>query len=305
MPVIINELNRETFKNLFQILSRPNDGHKGDFGSACFIGGSQHYTGAAYLAGAACLRSGIGYLHMAVPKSLHPILAGHLPEAIWEPLPELDGFLCLASAKELNSILKNKSAFLIGPGLGLTDSSKAFGLQVLEIITTRYKETPAILDADMLTILSEAPQFHNDLPKNTILTPHPGELARLLNDTVEDIQANRVSCVYDAAAKFNVHVVLKGANTLVASPKGSIFRLNFANSILSHAGSGDVLAGIMLALLSQKTLNISPKAAACFAIWLHAQSGLFALEKHKHAASVLPSDLVQFIGHALADLESD
>lgn len=281
--------------------SRSDESHKGSFGSALFIGGSTRYTGAALLAAKACLRSGIGYLNMAIPSSLHTALAGHIPEAIWNLLPEKDGHLAPGAVETLAPAMQNKQALLIGPGLSLSPDTISFATSLVIDLLPRFPELPVIFDADMLTILSKTPRLYEHLPKTTLITPHPGEMARLTGLSINEVQAKRTEVARHFATEKELTLVLKGPNTLIASPSGDICKLNFANSVLAHAGSGDVLAGIMLGLLGQ---GIPAFEAARLAVWLHAKSGIFALEKREHTASVLPSDLSDFIGHALAELES-
>ena len=280
---------------------RADTSHKGSFGSALFIGGSMRYTGAALLAGKACLRAGVGYLGMAIPSALHPALAGQIPEAIWQLLPEHDGTIASIATTTLAPVLANKQAILIGPGLSLSPNTQNFAIKFLENILPKFPNIPVIFDADMLTILSQTPDIYQHLPKTAIFTPHPGEMARLTGLDIEEIQANRAELAQGFATEKGLTLVLKGANTILASPNGDLRKLDFANSVLAHAGSGDVLAGIMLGLLAQ---GMPAFDAASLAVYLHAKSGMLALEKRKHAASVLPSDLIAFIGHAIADLEN-
>ena len=279
---------------------RPEDSHKGSFGSALILAGSQRYTGAALLAGKACLRSGVGLLFMAIPKVLHAPLAGHMPEAIWDLLAEDTGYHCPKSLPNLEEALENKSAFLVGPGIGLTPGVQALGQILVKNILPKHPQLPTVIDADMLTILSRIDNWHDYLPKNTVLTPHPGEMARLTGLSREEIQANRENIALSLAKEKQVVLILKGANTLVATPEGELYMLPFANSVLAHGGSGDVLAGILTGLLAQ---GLPAVQAACLAVWLHAKSGLLALEGRAHAASVLPSDLIEHLGQAMATLE--
>jgi len=280
---------------------RPTDSHKGYFGSALFIGGSTRFTGAALLAGKACLRSGIGYLNMVVPAPLHSSLAGHMPEAIWHLLQELDGKIAANAAEVLKDALPGKTAILIGPGLTASESSMAFAESFLRDLIADCPEIPIVCDADMLTILSQSFGLFRYLPQNTVLTPHPGEMARLTGLDIDEVQANRAELARKVATEKHLTVVLKGANTIIASPNGAVRQLNFANSVLAHAGSGDVLAGLLTGLIGQ---GVPTFEAACLAVWLHAKSGMLALKKRKHAASVLPSDLINYIGHAMNALEN-
>lgn len=280
---------------------RATEAHKGSFGSALILAGSKRYTGAAMLAGKACLRSGTGLVFMAVPHCLHAPLAGQMPEAIWELMPEEDGFFCPSALPLLEKALENKSAFLMGPGFGLTSSSRELGNALILDLLPRHTNLPVVIDADMLTILSDIKTWHQHLPQTTVLTPHPGEMARLTGLSSETIQTNRAAVAQAFAREKHVVLVLKGANTLIATPEGALYHLPFANSVLAHGGSGDVLAGLLAGLLAQ---GLSASQAACLAVWLHAKSGMLALQQRAHAASVLPSDLIEQLGQAMAALES-
>ncbi len=279
---------------------RPADSHKGSFGSALVAAGSQHYTGAAWLAGSACLRSGAGLTYMAVPDILHPALAGQLPEAIWELLPSSRGSIAGLASDQIADLLQGKDAWLIGPGLGLKDETRAFFESLIRQVLPEMGQVPAtVIDADGLRMLSCLADWPSLLPPGVVLTPHPGEMAALTGLSVEAIQTERFKFARHYALAWGVTLVLKGAFTVVASPSGELRILPFASSVLAHGGSGDVLAGLICGLLAQ---GMEPFAAATLGVWLHAKAGRLALRRVGHAAAVLPGDLPGQFGRALRSL---
>ncbi|HSN95017.1 MAG TPA: NAD(P)H-hydrate dehydratase [Anaerolineaceae bacterium] len=279
---------------------RPVDSHKGSFGSALIVAGSRHYTGAAYLAGASCLRSGVGLAYMAIPNVIYPALAGQLPEAIWEVLPASEGYITEKALEQFPGLLQDKNSWLIGPGLGLIEPTCAFFEGLFAKVLPTMAQSPAtVIDADGLRMLSGLPDWQKLLPPNTVLTPHPGEMAALTGLSVEKIQLERLDVARHFAQAWGVTLVLKGAFTVVASPSGELRVLPFASSGLAHGGSGDVLAGLICGLLAQ---GMEPFAAASLGVWLHAKAARLALRHVGHAAAVLPGDLIKEFGRAMLSL---
>lgn len=279
--------------------ARPNDAHKGTFGTAIIAAGSVRYCGAVYLAGEAAYRCGTGLVSLAVPKSVQPMLAGALPEAIWLPLPEQDGGIS-AEAEDLVAEQAAKSnALLLGSGWGLADSTRIFLVRLLSEGLVRKvsgKGLPAlVIDADGLKLLSTIPNWHSKLPADTVLTPHPGEMAILTGKSIEEIQAQRLEMAESFARKWGQVVVLKGANTVTAAPDGRTAVIAVATSALAVAGTGDVLAGMITGLRAQ---GVPAFEAACAGAWIHAQAGLLAAKKYGSTVPVLARDILQ----ALADV---
>lgn len=280
---------------------RADEGHKGSFGSALIVAGSRHYTGAAMLAGGACLRSGVGLTYMSIPETIYPALAGQLPEAIWEVLPDYDGAFAASSVHQFQPLLVKKDAWLIGPGLGLADETRILFERLFLHIIPMMKQVPAtVIDADGLNLLSGLPNWPKQLPAQTVLTPHPGEMAALTGLSVEVVQAERLGLAQHYAKAWGVTLVLKGAFTVVASPDGELRVLPFASSALAHGGSGDVLAGMICGLLAQR---MEPFAACTLGVWVHAKASQLALEHIGHPAAVLPGDLPGEFGRAMRSLE--
>lgn len=273
---------------------RPNDSHKGNFGKALVIAGSQQFTGAANLAIQAALRSGTGLVYAAIPEPIYFPLAASIPEAIWFLLPAEDGAIALEE-KASPFPTDGMDALLIGPGLGQKEGTKAFLLSLLEHIREHTPDLPLVVDADALNILSQQPNWRNLLPGHAVLTPHEMEFSRLSGLSIEEISQNRLKLAVTYAQTWGQTLILKGANTLVASPDGGCRVLPFANSVLAHGGTGDVLAGLIVGLLAQK---LPPFDAATLAVWLHARAAELALEAVGHPAAVLPSDIIQQLGKA-------
>ena len=285
---------------------RPDDSFKGTFGKALVVAGSRKYTGAAGLAIQAALRSGAGLVFAAIPESIHAPLSAHISEAIWLLLPEKDGAI---TAEEKTGILSKekaglfptggKDAVLVGPGLSQTEGTQAFLLGLLGHLRENSPDLPIVVDADALNILSKQVDWHTLLPKRVILTPHEIEFSRLTGLSLGEIHSNRQELAISYALKWQQTLILKGPNTLVASFEGECRVLPFANSVLAHGGSGDVLAGLIVGLLAQ---GLAPFDAASLAVWLHAHAAELALGEVGHPAATLPSDILRHIGKAMRSL---
>lgn len=297
---------------------RPRDSHKGTFGKAMVVAGSLNYTGAAYLAAAAAYRAGAGLVTVGAPQIIVPVLAGMLPEATWLLLPHDLGVINEAAVKVLRTELAGYSALLLGPGFGREDVTGEFLRELLrpqeEVRHSRAigfvpnepaGETarpatdlpPLVIDADGLNLLAAMDDWPRLLPPGTILTPHPGEFARLARLEREDVQANRIPLAQAKAAEWNCVVVLKGAFTVVAAPDGRTAVEPFATSALASAGTGDVLAGAIAGLLAQ---GLAPFDAALCAGWLHGMAGVRAAEVLETAISVTAGDVLELLPDALA-----
>ncbi len=300
--------------------SRPLQAHKGTFGTAMIIAGSINYTGAAYLAGVAAYRIGAGLVNMAVPGPIYSALAGNFVEATWLLLPHDMGVIQAESASLIQKNLDKVTALLLGPGWGLEDTTKEFLERLLKGKSTSQRKRsgigfvmmdveedtevasqlpPIVIDADGLKLLSKIQNWQKILPENSVLTPHPGEMAVMTDLDVKDIQANRVMIALEYSQRWGHVVVLKGALTIVAAPDGRLTIIPVANPALARAGSGDVLAGIITGLLAQ---GKKPFEAATAGVWIHAQAGIEAAEKIGHPASVMAGDLLESVATVLARL---
>ncbi len=299
---------------------RALDSHKGTFGTALIAAGSINYTGAALLAGLAAYRSGAGLVTMAVPSPLHLVLAGQLPEATWILLPHDMGNIA-GDSSALNKSLESASALLVGPGIGLEAKTKEFLEGLLAGKSNAKKQTshigfvhnekeskegafavlpPMIVDADGLRLLAQISDWHNKLPPLSVLTPHPGEMSALTNLSKDEIQKDREAVAGKYAKEWGHVVVLKGAFTVIASPNGQMTVIPVASPALARAGTGDVLAGLIVGLRAQ---GLDAYDAAVAGAYIHAQAGLLAAEDLGTTASVMASDILNSVVDVISDLE--
>lgn len=299
---------------------RPTDAHKGTFGTALIVAGSASYTGAATLAGKAAYRVGAGLVTMAVPASLHSALAGQFPEAIWALLPHERGFISREAAKKLTESFGRATALLVGPGLGLEDTTQGFLEDVLTGKSAPKKSSgrigflqeqeakkeeaatqfpPIVIDADGLKLLAKFKDWHKLLIAPAVLTPHPGEMGILTGMSTEEIQADRIGVAARFAKEWGHVIVLKGAFTVVAAPDGMVTVVPVASPALARAGTGDVLAGLIVGLLAQ---GLEAYDAAVAGAWIHAQAGLIAADDLGSTASVLAGDVLESVSDVMADL---
>lgn len=279
---------------------RPGDAHKGTFGTAMVVAGSMNYTGAALLAGEAAYRIGAGLVTLAIPEPLHAALAGKLVEATWLPLPTTQGGIAARAAGLLLENLERVTAILVGPGFGLLPETGEFVSNLIAGGAAGQALPGLVLDADGLKLLARIPQWQQKLPASTVLTPHPGEMAVLTGLSREAIQADRVNTAVRFAREWGHVVVLKGAFTVVAAPDGQASMIPVATAALARAGTGDVLAGLIVGLRAQGVLAFP---AAVAGAWIHAQAGLRAAEILGGKAAVLAGDVLAAVPGVLAALE--
>jgi NAD(P)H-hydrate epimerase len=269
--------------------------HKGTFGTAFVTAGSISYTGAALLAGKAAYRIGAGLVTMGVPQPLQTMLAGQLPEATWVPLSHEHGFISEGAASEVAVNLSRATAILVGPGLGDKHPTKIFIEELLPSLNI-----PVVFDADGLRHLSQIHDWQKKLFAPAVLTPHPGEFSAMTGLSTKEIQSNRQEAACKFAKEWGHVLVLKGAFTIVASPGGESTVIPVATPALAHAGTGDVLAGLIVGLRAQ---GVDAYPAAVAGAFIHAQAGLLAAEELGTTASVLASDVLNAVPEIIAELE--
>ena len=264
--------------------ARPAAGHKGTFGRLLVAGGSSRYYGAPWLSAMAALRVGTGLVGLATPAPSVPVLASRSPEPIFLPLPHSDGDLDEPAANKLIGELGAAAAVVVGPGLGTSRSSKSFLLKLLEHLRSSNESPKVLIDADGLNLLSEIDEWWNLVPPGAVLTPHPGEMARLTRRaTISD----RIESAREWANSFDGVLVLKGAYTVVAT--GQMAAVSpIATPALATAGTGDVLAGVIGGLVAQGT---NPYDAARAGVYVHGTAGL-NLEKSMGPAGAIAGDLL-------------
>jgi ADP-dependent NAD(P)H-hydrate dehydratase / NAD(P)H-hydrate epimerase len=303
---------------------RPEDSNKGTFGKAMVVAGSINYIGAAALAVEGAMRSGAGLVTLGCPGDLLSILAVKLTECTFLPLPSDLGAFSMPAAEKLRSALEGYSALLVGCGLGQEKETAAFIRKLLakeEVVTRTGSRTigfanrlqpsaaeiaeaekgslpTLVLDGDALNLLAEIDDWQSLVPADSVLTPHPGEMARLLKITVEEVQADRARCAADAAVAWKQVVVLKGASTVIASPDGDLLISPFANAALASAGTGDVLAGVIVGLIAQGKSTLD---AASLGVYLHGLAGE-ALSEEFGPSGGLAGDLPVLVARARKQL---
>ena len=280
------ELNTaERVKNLLP--QRPISANKGTFGKVLVIAGSVNYIGAAYLACTGAMRVGAGLVTLATPASLQSILASKLTEATYLPLHEVNGQIdSTISIKLLKDEIPKYNAILVGCGLGQSE-------QIADLIKRLFLDNeidlpPVVLDADALNILANEPEWWRRFKGNAILTPHPGEMARLIGMEVDEVQKNRLNVTEEAVHRWNQTVVLKGAYSITVSPEKPSVINPAVNPGLASAGTGDVLAGVISGLLAQDLP--SADAASC-GVYLHGEAGE-SVRKKLGDTGMIASDLL-------------
>ena len=285
---MVEYINKKQIQGLLP--KRPDDSNKGTFGKILNIAGSRNYTGAAYLSSLAALKIGAGYVTLACPKSISPIIASMLPEVTFIPLEETE----IGSINNNNSIdnLYTYNVLSVGCGITTNDKTREFAFKIINELNRNQK---VIIDADGINILAN---HKGEIPlKNVIITPHPKELSRLLNVSVEEIITNREKYARITSQTYECITVLKGHNSIVTNGE-KIFINSSGSSALAKAGTGDVLTGVIAGLLAQK---MRPFEAAILGTFLHGLAGDYA-EDSLTKYSVLASDVIENIPNAINDI---
>jgi NAD(P)H-hydrate epimerase len=276
--------------------ARPRDAHKGQFGHVLMAAGSRGRTGAAHLGAASALRSGAGLVTVATPSSCLPIVASLGAEYMTIALDELsDGTLSRSAADVV--LGGSYDVVATGPGLGTGQDQRAFVLALLE-----RAPQPLVLDADALTVVaSDLAALRGTPERPVVITPHPGEMARLTGLSASDVQRRRLGVARDFATTQNVYVILKGHRTLVATPEGVVYINPTGNPGMATGGTGDVLTGMVSGWMAQ---GLGVTAACLLAVYLHGAAGDLAASEVGEAALVA-GDLVAQIGRATLELTGD
>ncbi|KAB0491922.1 NAD(P)H-hydrate dehydratase [Pseudomonas vancouverensis] len=263
--------------NLPRLACRPPAAHKGKFGHVLLIGGDRGFGGAILLSAQSALRSGAGMVSLATRPEHVPAALARIPEAM---------VLGTSSANQLMGLLEKVSVLVVGPGLG----QAAWGRSLLSAAANA--PLPQVWDADALNLLASE---HVSLPGDCVITPHPGEAARLLGISTAEVQANRPAAARALSEKYTAVVVLKGAGSLIAHPDGRLSVCHQGHPAMATAGLGDVLAGLIGALLAQ---GMKAFDAACLAVWLHANAGA---QQGKFGRGLAASDLIPAIRQLLEE----
>lgn len=278
---------------------RPPRGHKGDFGRVLVIAGSIDYPGAAVLTALGAMRAGAGVVRVATADSVAARLAGAAPELTWMALDEeAPGLIAPGGWRRLASEAPRFDAVVIGPGLGSQPATQRRARQLIAGL-----DLPGVIDADGLNALAGGPRWWQSVRGPMVLTPHPGEFARLVGQAAPDGEDDdaRAAAAVEATLRWNQVVVLKGAHTVVAEPGGQRLASAIATPALATAGSGDVLAGAIGAFLAG---GAEPFAAAACGVAVHGAAGLIAADRIG-SAGVMARDLANLLPEAIGQLRSD
>jgi NAD(P)H-hydrate epimerase len=241
------------------VTERPMDSHKGTYGHVLVIGGSPSMSGAALLASLGAFAGGAGLVSLATDEETRAILAGKRPEIMITALGDVAG-----EADSVLAVLEGKTSIVMGPGMGSSEGTRRIIERVLA-----SSACPVVLDADALNVYAGSAEALRDAASPCILTPHPGELARLLGCDAATVQGDRPSAARALAALTGAIVILKGANTLIADPSGHLVATLVGNAGMATAGSGDVLAGVVGALVARR----HPMESAVLGVMVHGLAG--------------------------------
>jgi NAD(P)H-hydrate epimerase len=274
---------------------RESDTNKGDYGKVLVIGGSRGKSGAAAMAGQAALRSGAGLVTVATASSVLPSIAASMPELMTESLAEAgEGTI---AGQDISQILHGKTVLAIGPGLTTHEETSAFVRSLVRDTTL-----PVVIDADGLNAFVGHTDEIRGNGQARILTPHPGEMARLLGSEVSHVVDNRVEVARTFATDHKVYVVLKGFRTVVATPDGSAYVNSTGNPGMATGGTGDVLTGMIAGILGQENLGDFVERL-CLAVYLHGLAGDLAAEELGEEVMVA-TDILRFLPAAWKQLRS-
>lgn len=273
---------------------RPSDGHKGTFGHVAVIAGSTGMTGAACLTSMAALRTGAGLVTLGVPASLNPIFENKLTEVMTVPLEDKGtGYLLSSGMEEIKKLITGKDVLAIGPGWG----KNCDGLEILRNILAEFS-IPIVIDADALNHISQDMELLSKHRGPVIITPHPGEMARLTIKSIKEVVEHPVDTAQKLARDYDIIVLLKGATSVVAHPDGRIYFNRSGNSGMGTGGSGDVLTGVIASFIAQ---GYSPYDAAVFGCYIHGRAGDYAKDRLGEAGMVA-GDILDALPLVLKDL---
>ena len=279
---------------------RPSASHKGTYGRVFVVAGSTGMTGAAALASEAALRAGAGLVTLAIPKHLNPILEGLLPEVMTLPLPETDAGSLAASATStiLEFAERTKSVLAIGPGLSQNPETVTLVHQLVHENQEQGLGLRMVIDADGLNALAQTRELLPFLGREAVLTPHPGEMARLTNTPISTLETDRISTAQQFADEHGVTLILKGAPTVTSTPNGAVWINSTGNPGMATGGMGDLLTGIIAGLMAQ---GISSEKAAALGVYLHGLAGDIVSER-LGMHGLIASDVLKAVPEAISSL---
>jgi ADP-dependent NAD(P)H-hydrate dehydratase / NAD(P)H-hydrate epimerase len=289
-----NSLLKMNIQKIASKLKRPSTAHKGDFGRVFILAGSRGMTGAAHLAGMAALRSGAGLVTIGIPDAIYLVLAKRESELMIRPFPSTSkGTLSLKGFREIERFCATQNVLAIGPGLSQHSTTQKLIRKVLSMT-----DLPLVVDADGLNALKGHLKVLDACRGRAILTPHPGEFCRVFDGVLDDSDKVRKKRALNVAQKYEGVIVLKGHRTIIAAPEGNYHTNTTGNPGMATAGSGDVLTGMIAALVGQ---GLSYFEAACLGAHIHGLAGDMAVKKIGQT-SLTAGDLLGFLPEAFKTL---
>lgn len=276
--------------------TRPMYGHKGTFGHALILGGSRSYIGAPIFAAKAAFHSGAGLVTLAIPESIFPMVSAQNPESLYLPLSECDGHFSENAIADISPHLYKFDSVAIGPGMGRFTGGERW----LESLIASLSDQPIVVDADALFLLRNKLDLISTYKGDVIFTPHPGEMARLVNKTVKEVEADRIEIATTFAKEYNLHLLLKGHRSIIADPNGAVYLNPNGHDALGKGGSGDVLTGLITSFLAQ---GASPLNALISSSYLHAKAGEEKARTKSHYG-VMPFDLIEGVKELLTQQQN-
>ncbi len=280
-------------KDSVYINFREPTSHKGTFGHLSVVGGSKGKSGAVIMASKAALQCGVGLVSAVIPDSINTAFESSVTEAMSYPVGENNGFFSEDSIKDILEFIKDKDAIAFGMGLGLSDSAKKLTKYILRT------DKALLIDADGINCLSENVELLKARKSPTILTPHPKEFARLIGLSVKNVISDRLPLIREFAQEHNVILILKMADTLIATPEGKIYINTTGNPGLATGGSGDVLSGMIGAFLAQGYTDLQSSLNGVF---LHGLAADMAYDNGLSYQSLMPSDVIEYINEAIVEI---
>jgi hydroxyethylthiazole kinase-like uncharacterized protein yjeF len=282
--------------NLSLLDPRPPQAHKGDYGHLFVLAGSPGKTGAAAMICHGALRTGTGLVTLGIPASLNPILEAKLTEAMTELLPEAGtGYLSAEASGRILQLLEGKTALALGPGISTHPQVQELLIEIIPSCTV-----PLVIDADGITALASRPEILKKCKSSVVLTPHPGEMARLAGITTPAVQADRIAVAKGFATAYNCIVVLKGARTVIATSDGEVYINQTGNPGMASGGTGDVLTGMIGGLIAQ---GLSPLEAATWGVYLHGLAGDI-VKRGLGEIPLIAGDIIDYLPDALKEVKA-
>lgn len=282
-------LRGDTIRSL--LIPRPPETHKGDTGHLLAVAGAAGTTGAAAMTAMSALRSGAGLVTLGVPETVNAAVEPQVTEAMTRPLPDTGkGTFSYDAAETVLELLSGKNCLALGPGMGTADETR-------RLVATLIQESPVavVVDADGINNLAANPEILKTRKAEVVLTPHPGEMARLVNTSAKAVQQDRIGCAREFAEAYGVHLVLKGARTVIAHPDGQVNVNPTGNAGMASGGMGDVLTGMIAGWICQ---GYAPAEAVALAVYLHGAAADLLADR-RGPQGYLATDVMRFLPDAL------